>query len=153
MSRLTLGALLVVVGLSGPACSSAPSIEAMRTDPRCHAWATGGLGHAGVVVVGDRSQIYGTMGKVEGAYYLDPSSIVYSGTFGQRKMGTYHAPELVVHGSFGDLDPIEIGQRRAVVRGALGGSLVVEYNDRCTDREAALGVVGIVIVAASHHHH
>jgi hypothetical protein len=149
MSRLVLATLLCAAWV--PACSTVPSVEVMRTDPRCHAWTQGALGHAGVEVIGDRSHIYGTIGKVEGAFYLDPERIAYDGTFGQRQMGTYHPPQLIVHGAFGDLDPIEIGPRRSVVRGALG-SLVVEYNDRCTDREAALGVVGIVIVAASQHH-
>jgi hypothetical protein len=137
--------------VSGLGCSTAPSIRDMQSDPKCHAWARGPLGHAGVMVTGDRSQIYGTFGKAAGAYYVDPTTIEFSGPFGRRRMGTYEAPKLTIHGALGDVGPLVVGPERTVVTGGLA-DLVVEYNQRCSDREAALGVVSLVVVAASQNH-
>jgi hypothetical protein len=147
--------LLALAGLGAVgvvACSTAPSIPDMRADQRCHVWAQGGLGHAGVQVIQERARIYGTFGMVDGAFFSAPTEIGFPGPFGQQDLATYHEGErsLMIHGALGDLGPTIIGQGKAVVPGALG-SLVVEFNEHCTDRDAALGVVSLVVVASQHH--
>jgi hypothetical protein len=63
-------------------------------------------------------------------------------------VGTYFRDSLVIHGMMGDLDPIHIGARGAVVHGQLSGDIQFEFNDRCSRRDAALAVTSLVVLIA-----
>ncbi len=54
----------------------------------------------------------------------------------------------MIHGGMGDLDPIIIGPRGAVVHGVVS-DVEFEFNSRCSDTDAALGVTTLVVLIAS----
>jgi hypothetical protein len=138
-------AVLVLIGLSG--CGTVPSIQSMQTDPRCRAWASGAFGHVATGVEKERSTIYGRWGEVEGAYFKSPTEIEFPGRWGRKHLGTLSGGSVTLHGNFADVGPVVIGRGRAEIPAAFG-SVVVEFNDRCSERDAALGIVNIFVLAS-----
>jgi hypothetical protein len=78
---------------------------------------------------------------------VSQDKLEWPGTIGTAH-GTYRNRELVIHGSLSDIGPIFIGDGWATVEGALG-DLEFEFNRRCTDRQAAMGVMSITVAVAS----
>ncbi len=68
-----------MISIAFTACASAPPIEAMQTDPRCHVWARGGLGHVGARVEQGRTTVFTSMGEQEGAYFTSATEIEMRG--------------------------------------------------------------------------
>lgn len=143
---LDLAVFTVACALLSMACASAPPIEAMQTDSRCHVWARGFMGHAAARVDQGQATMYTALGEQEGAHFTSATEIELNG----RAIGTYTRPQLVLHGFMGDLDPIHIGPRGAVVHGLMS-DVVFEFNERCSDTDAAVAVTTLVAAIASQH--
>jgi hypothetical protein len=149
MKLLSLVGLLAFVALAG--CAHSPPIAEMQNDPRCHVWARGGLGNLASVVENGQASLYGLGGGVKkGPRFSSDTDIEWPGSWGKKRIGTYVDHYLTIHGMWSDLGPTLIGPHEAVVQGLMS-SLKMEYNERCTDRDAALGVLAITVVVASQH--
>jgi hypothetical protein len=127
-------------------CGSAPAISEMHTHAQCHVWTEGGMSHA-AARVDQRAWVYGSFGEAEAAYFVARDQLEWPGTFGAAR-GTYRNRELTIYGALGDIGPIAIEDRRATVEGVLG-DLEFEFNERCSDRQAAMGVMSLVVALAS----
>ena len=128
------------------ACASAPPIAEMQTHTACHVWTEGMMGYA-AARVDDQAHLYGAFGTVDAAYFVTDSELLWDAPLATAK-GTYQNGDLVIHGFMSDIGPIEIGDHAAILEGWLGDALF-EFNDRCSDDQAAMGVMSLFVAIES----
>jgi len=140
--RVAAVACLWLLSLSA-ACG--PSIANLPSAKSCHVWLDGTTANI-VAEVGKRAVVQGTMGDIGGAYFTGDRTVVFPGMMGDVQ-ATYEPPRVIVHGYTGDLEAT-IGADHAIVDGFLG-DLRIDFNRACSDRQQALGVISVMVVAAS----
>lgn len=97
--------------------------------------------------VDERAHVYSSFGVMDGAYFVSDHQLEWPGSFGSAR-GTFRHGELTIHGGFADIGPVSIGDGVATLEGALGDA-TFEYNPSCTERDAAMGVMSLLVAIAS----
>ena len=122
-------------------CRAGPSAASMTTSPVCHVWTNDAFGPVSASVSGN-AQVHGAFGKQSGAYFVGDSKIQMPGA-ASSWTATYAERTLMIHG-LRDIGPATLGTRSATVHG-LGGTPHFQWNERCSDRDAALGITSLVV--------
>lgn len=137
--RLVAG---VALGLFISACGAAPPIPKMQEHASCHVWTEGMMGYA-AARVDDQAHLYTRFGEVDAARFVDERKLVWDAPLA-KSTGTFSNGDLVIHGMFRDIGPITIEDNQAFLQDE-ETEVVFEYNSACSDAQASLGVMTLVV--------
>ena len=144
MRTLTLALFAMLV--LGCAPSHKVTIEEMQSAPTCHFW-TRGFGTSWGTVENGQAHLNGSFAPKQPMTFTGPTEIDMPGAWVKHPVGHYENHTLNVWNQL----EVPIGEHESVVRGTFAG-MKVEYNDKCTDRDAALGVALMVLAAVASSH-
>jgi hypothetical protein len=144
MRPLPLALLATLV--MGCAPSHKVTLEEMQTSPTCHFWARG-IGTTWGTVENGQAHLNGSFAPKQPMMFTSPTEIDLPGAWVKHPVGRYENHTLNVWNQL----EVPITEHQSVVPGMLGG-MKVEYNDKCSDRDAALGVALMVLAAAASSH-
>jgi len=144
MRTLTLALLATLV--MGCAPSHKVTLEEMQTAQTCHFWMRGIATSWGTVENG-QARLNGGFAPKQPLVFTSPTEIDMPGAWVKHPVGSYENHTLNVWSSIN----VPITEHQSVVPGMFAG-MKVEYNDRCSDRDAALGVALMVMVAVASSH-
>jgi hypothetical protein len=130
----------------GCAPSHKVTIEEMQAAPGCYFWTRGIATSYGIVENG-QAHLHGSFAPRQPMMFTGPTEIDLPGAWVKHPVAHYENRQLTVWNQLN----VTIGDRESTVHGVFGG-MKVEYNDKCSDRDAALGVSLMVLVAAASQH-
>lgn len=127
-----------------------PAAGAAPAAPTCEVWVEGMFGRSGCNVENGHASMKGLFGRQPGAYFRDAGgAIVVDGMFGTQEVATLAGDDVTFRSLFGGSPPTHIGEHEARVPG-LFGDTPVHFNERCSKRDVAAGVVTIVLASQQH---